>query len=84
MNWIVFVGNRARKNLKGFPQDDRENIRSALRQLVINPFAGDIEKMEGEAVWRKRVGSYRIKYEIRQSERLVYVFEIKRRTSTTY
>ena len=85
MNWTVFVGNRAGKNLKRFPKHDQENIRFALRQFAVNPSTGDIEKMEGERdVWRRRIGAYRIKYEVRQAQRLVYVFEIKRRTSTTY
>ena len=36
-----------------------------VEKLPLNPYAGDIKKMEGEEyVWRRRVGAYRIFYEI--------------------
>jgi len=56
-----------------------------MRELVVSPYAGDIEKMEGEAyAWRRRIGSYRLFYEVHQGDRNVYVFRIERRTSKTY
>jgi mRNA-degrading endonuclease RelE of RelBE toxin-antitoxin system len=56
----------------------------AVQDLPANPFAGDIEKMEVEGVWRRRVGVYRIFYEIISAQKVIYVFNIKRRTSSTY
>lgn len=85
MNWSVIIDPSARKILKNIPQDDARRIGFVLRELVVNPYAGDIEKMEGESdVWRRRVGSYRIFYEIHQNRRIVYVFKLKIRTSSTY
>jgi len=56
-----------------------------LRELIYNPYAGDIEKIEGDKdVWRRRIGSYRILYEINENRKLIYVFDIKRRASNTY
>ncbi len=41
--------------------------------------------MEGEEnTWRRRIGAYRVLYEIHPDKKIIYVFEIKRRTSTTY
>ena len=41
--------------------------------------------MSGEDnVWRKRVGAYRIRYELIKEEKIIYVFQIERRTSKTY
>lgn len=41
--------------------------------------------MKGEEnVWRRRVGSYRIFYEIIVDKKIIYVYDVKRRTSSTY
>jgi len=41
--------------------------------------------MEGrDDVWRRRTGSYRIFYEVDTVRKIIYVFDIKRRTSKTY
>ena len=85
MNWQLVVDPYARKYLKRIPRSDAERITAALKEVIINPFAGDIDKMEGEEnVWRRRVGSYRIFYEIHTAKKLINVFEIQRRTSITY
>jgi mRNA-degrading endonuclease RelE of RelBE toxin-antitoxin system len=41
--------------------------------------------MRGEEdVWRRRIGSYRVLYEVATSDRIVHVFRVVRRSSTTY
>jgi len=56
-----------------------------LEQLGEDPYAGDVEKLDGrENVWRRRVGSYRIFYELSVAKRTVFIFKIERRTSATY
>ena len=85
MKWVVIVDGFARKFFKRVPKRDSERICVALRELTHNPYAGDIEKMAGkEKAWRRRIGSYRIFYEINENKKLIYVYEIKRRTSNTY
>ncbi|KKT30086.1 hypothetical protein A3G55_02345 [Candidatus Giovannonibacteria bacterium RIFCSPLOWO2_12_FULL_44_25] len=85
MNWIIFIDGKAKKYLRRIPKQDSGRVREALRELVHNPYAGDIEKMEGKIdAWRRRVGSYRIFYEIYEQRNLIYISEIQRRTSTTY
>ena len=65
MNWEVRVGKSAKKKLQRFPQKDQDRVLSALDEFIFNPYAGDIEKIEGEEnTWRRRIGSYRIIYEI--------------------
>ena len=56
----------------------------ALTEFVTNPYSGDTIKLEGSDEWRRRVGAYRLKYEIREKERVVHIFKIERRTSNTY
>ena len=85
MNWELIVDALARKQLKRIPQHDAERLLSAIDELAVNPFAGDIEKMEGEKkIWRRRIGNYRIFYEIVSRDKTIYVFRVERRTSSTY
>lgn len=85
MNWTVIVDDYAKKYLKRIPKKDADHIKEKLKDLEYEPYAGDIEKMEGQKdVWRRRIGSYRIIYEIYNNKRVIYISEIKRRTSNTY
>ena len=85
MSWQVVVDSYVRKYLKKIPISDANRIAAVLLELVVNPYSGDVEKMNDELnSWRRRTGSYRILYEIYTSRKIVYVSEIKRRTSKTY
>lgn len=85
MNWELVLDNSVRKQLRRIPQYDVERLLVAIHELVVNPFAGDIEKMGGESrIWRRRVGSYRIIYEILKEKRIIHVLDLRRRTSSTY
>ena len=58
------------------------------KQLEIVELAAwlhDIEKIKGEEnVWRRRIGNYRIFYEINPKRRSINIFWVERRTSSTY
>jgi mRNA interferase RelE/StbE len=84
-NWKLRVRERIYKSLCKFPEKDRNRLIRVIEELPLNPYVGDVEKMEGEEnVWRRRVGAYRIFYEIKSQERVIYVFCVERRTSKTY
>lgn len=77
MNWRIYVRSKARKQLRGLPLEYVERIELVIDEMAANPFSGDIEKMGGEAnVWRRRIGVYRVKYEISIGERTIQVFSI--------
>lgn len=85
MSWVLITNKVVKKQLQRIPKKDKEKIITVIGDFIINPYAGDIEKMEGERnVWRRRVGSYRIFYEILNNKNIIYVFEVVRRTSITY
>ena len=85
MNWQIKISNIVRKNLKKFPEKDKEKIKTALEEMIFNPYSGDVEKMKDEMnSWRRRVGSYRIFFDINKEEKIISVTYIKRRTSNTY
>jgi len=83
--WLICISDSARKNIKKFPKPDQQRILDALDTLSVNPFVSDITKLKGkEHTWRLRVGNYRISFELFQKEKAVFIYDIKRRTSTTY
>jgi len=49
-----------------------------------NPFQGDIRKLRGLPGFRRRVGDWRIFFEVITDRRHIVVVAIERRTSTTY
>ncbi len=85
MSWELRVDASVLRQLRKFPIKDAKRILDAIDGMAFNPYAGDIEKMRGEEdVWRRRIGSYRVFYEVITSDRIVHVFRVVRRTSTTY
>lgn len=84
MNWTVIIDLSVSKQIKKFPKNDSERIRIILREMERSPYEGDIEKIDREEIWRRRTGNYRIFYEIKIVSKIVHVFQVKRRTSTTY
>lgn len=85
-NWKLKIRERIWKDIARFPRKDRQRIVKIIEEdLVSNPYSGDIEKMEGEEnSWRRRIGAYRIFYEIYPQEKTIYVYRVERRTSKTY
>ena len=81
----MIIAKSAFKEISRFPKKDIERILRVFEDLPLNPYAGDMEKMEGEdGVWRRRIGNYRIFYHLDKNRKLISVFKIERRTSTTY
>lgn len=85
MNWELHLTKKVRKAIRRFPLTDQKHIAKTMREMSLNPFLGDIEKIKGEEnIWRRRVGAYRIFCEIVSQDRIIYVFRVERRTSSTY
>ena len=85
MTWTLRVAKRAEKQLKQFPAQDQARILAALQAMSQDPFSGDIVRLKNQlTAWRRRVGSYRIFFDVYPNQLLVDVVEIRRRTSTTY
>lgn len=83
--WKLVVEPAVHKALQEFPRKDQRAIAAAVDAMGLDPYSGDIEKMKGqENTWRRRVGSYRIKYDVYPNLRFVMIFKVERRTSTTY
>jgi len=84
-NWELQIDPSVYKSLKRIPVKDKKRILSFFSELEINPYSGDIAKIKNqENIWRRRIGSYRIFFEIYLEEKVVHVFHVERRTTTTY
>ena len=84
-NWELKIDKVIFKKLSRLPKKDVERIFVTIEFLSQNPYSGDIEKIKGEDnAWRRRIGNYRIFYDIKQKERIVQVTWVERRTSKTY
>jgi len=57
----------------------------ALDEMAHNPFAGDVRRLRHElSAFRRRLGNWRILFDILPHARLVDVHDIERRTSKSY
>ena len=84
-NWDLRVDPSVAKFLKRIPKTDATKILTVLKSLQNNPYFGDIQKIKDEKdVWRRRVGNFRLFYKLFIDEKIVSVFDLKRRTSKTY
>ncbi len=85
INWKIEIRGKVYKDTEKFPKNDRMRIFQIFEEILANPFFGDIQKMKGEEnVWRRRIGAYRIFYEILPKDKVIYIFRVERRTSKTY
>lgn len=83
-NWQLRVRPKVQKALLRFPKNDRDKILGVISLMATDPYAGDVVKLGGEEHWRRRVGSYRIFFEILTLEHRIDVAEVDRRGSKTY
>jgi mRNA-degrading endonuclease RelE of RelBE toxin-antitoxin system len=85
MGWDVRVAQRARKALERAPRKDRQRIAAALDAMRENPFGGDIARLQNQpAAWRRRVGAWRIFFDLDMEQHIVDIVDARRRRSTTY
>ena len=84
MTWTVLAASRARKNLERAPAADRRRIEAALSAMTADPLAGDVVKLKGMDAFRRRVGDWRIIFDIDFAARTVRVFDVLRRNEATY
>jgi len=81
----VRVAKSAEKALASARRKDRALLLAALAAMQADPWSGDIARLKGQpTAWRRRVGSWRILFDVYADRRLVLIAAILRRTSTTY
>ena len=80
------AADRDLERLKGrIRKQDFERLRDAVRSLAEEPRPQGVRKIKGEErAYRLRVGSYRVVYEVYDSDKLVLTLQIVRRSEITY
>ena len=67
------------------PAGDQARVKAALLAMRDDPFSGDVKRLKSQpAAWRRRVGVYRVFFDLYADQSLIVVVAIVRRTSTTY
>lgn len=84
MNFAINVAARAQRSLRDIPASDARRITAAIETMSTDPLAGDVVKLKGTDALRRRIGNYRIIFAIDFKQRTVVIFDVLRRTSTTY
>jgi mRNA interferase RelE/StbE len=85
MTWNLDLTGPAQKDFQKLPQRDQARVKAVLIAMQDDPFQRDLKRLKGTSTaWRRRVGSYRIIYDLYFEEHLVVISAILRRTSTTY
>jgi mRNA interferase RelE/StbE len=80
------AADRDIEKLKGrIRRHDFERLRDAVNSLATEPRPQGVRKIKGtERVYRIRVGNYRVVYEVYDSDNLVLILQVVRRSETTY
>jgi mRNA interferase RelE/StbE len=83
--WNLLLAGPAQKDFQKLPPKEQRRVKSALLSMQDDPFKGDIKRLKGQpTAWRRRVGDYRIVYDLLLDRHTIVVAGILRRTSTTY
>jgi len=85
MTWGLVIAEPAIRLLSTVPRTDAARIIDALEEMRDDPYQGDIKFLKGpKRGIRRRVGDFRIFFDVRAEKRLVVVLSIARRGSNTY
>jgi mRNA interferase RelE/StbE len=85
MAWNLQITGPVQKEFLKLPPKDQARVKKALIAMEEDPFSGGIKPLKGQnSAWRRRVGNYRIVYDLYLEEKKIIVHGILRRTSTTY
>ena len=78
MAYQVFIDRAAEKEIDRLPKDTRKLVLVEIKELGEDPRKPGAEPLEGKlkAYWKTRVGDYRIAYEIRDDQVIVYVVRV--------
>ena len=68
----VILEKKAAKYLESLDAVTKRRINNALKDLTGDPPSGDIVKLQGDDGYRRRVGDYRIVFDITETAVIVY------------
>jgi mRNA-degrading endonuclease RelE of RelBE toxin-antitoxin system len=85
MTWSLVITKPAARDLRDVPRPDVEHINAAFEEMRSDPYHGDIQFLKGtNRTLRRRVGAWRILFEVHADGRLAVILAVTRRHSNTY
>jgi mRNA interferase RelE/StbE len=85
MTWGLLITSPAERDLRHVPSDDLKRINATFDAMADDPYGGDTRMLRGTGgAFRRRVGDWRIIFELHADKHLIVVLGVKRRSSTTY
>jgi mRNA interferase RelE/StbE len=85
MTWKIEYGRRVPKSLARLPLDDHRRIVNALAAMQDDPLSGDVQLLRNQPTsYRRRIGNYRILFDLELTTRVVLIHDVVRRSTTTY
>ena len=83
--WALRVDPGAQKQLDRLPPVDFARVDAAILAMRVDPLAGNVKRLKNHPHgFRRRVGAYRVFFDLDQPARVVIIAGVERRTSTTY
>lgn len=80
MTYGVIIPKPVQKQLDSLPDDIRDRILEKILPLAENPRPEGVVKLKGyENEYRIRIGDYRVRYEINDTESMVILLHCKHR-----
>ena len=79
MTYTITILRRAQKELSDLPKESYVRMRDDIRLLAVEPRPSGSKRLTGRAGWRIRVGSYRVIYEIDDSNHLITILHVGHR-----
>lgn len=81
--WDIYLTSPAKKHLSKIPKEMASRLATVLEEMRNNPLNGDLTKIATD-IWRRRIGNYRVVFQILPKEKIIFILGILRRTSATY
>lgn len=83
--WKLSLRKAADKTVARAQEKERKQLRRALEEMQTDPMTGDVERLVNQrASFRRKLGHWRIFFDLYREQRLVDVVAIERRTTITY
>ncbi len=81
----MVITNPAERDLRDVEESDLHRIDAVLEEMFSDPYQGDVKFLRGSGgVLRRRVGDWRILFELDRKKKLIVITGVRRRASNTY
>lgn len=85
MTWGLAITSPAGRDLRHIPASELKRINAVFEAMIDDPYGGDTRMLRGtNGASRRRVGHWRILFELDLQRHVIVILGVKRRRSHTY